>query len=350
MGVYHIKNKGTSTYLYATSTTMSNHLGLSVAAKVTNDFDLTKFKWSIRSLSEKTLIRSVLNPQYTLNAYRNTLAPFTCDLYDYNINDDKDCKVTIVSANGYQRILLDGWGLYLTVVNGTLKWCESDTSNNNQLWTLEYLGNMGCDTSAYLSSTRAGKLDAYDFTFVGRYLNLLTGYHDGLTSAEVNNIMNTNMFIYSLYQDNMPSGTTGFTATAGLNHATNAVALATAINQPANTPIYFAVDRNFSESQCADITDYFDAIKEYLDSSDNNPNGYKLGVYSSGLLCEYVLDNIDSTAFTMKRNARADLGYDYTDWNIYQNTADITFSNCDFPVDMNLSATKGGGGWRISTN
>lgn len=108
------------------------------------------------------------NPQYTLNAYRTTVVPYICDLYDYTTNDDKDCKISIEAVNGYSRILLNGWKLYLTVVNNNLKWCTSDVNNNNQLWTLEYIGNMGCDTSAFLTDNRVSNLDSFDFTFVGR--------------------------------------------------------------------------------------------------------------------------------------------------------------------------------------
>lgn len=353
MGVYFIKNKGTSTYLATSTTSIGNHTSITVADKSNNDDKaLSKFKWNLKSLTDNTYIRSVINPRYTLNAYRNTAIPYTCDVYDIfdNVDDDTLVGLEDSTSAGYKKICLIGRNLYLTVVGTSLKWSISNNSNDNQLWQFEYIGNMGCDTAANLSDSRLSALTAYDFGFVGRYLNYASGGHNALTKDEISRIMDdSDMFIYSLYQENMVPGIDGFTSAAGTSHADNAVSLTNEFGQPANTPIYFAIDRDIEANDCSQLYGYLNAIKVYLDNSSNNPNNYKLGVYACSNLCQYIVDNIDANAYTMKAYAYDYYDESFTDWNIYQSSPSIGIYNSDFSVDMNLSSLAGGGGWRITT-
>lgn len=42
---------------------------------------------------------------------------------------------------------------------------------------------LGCDTATNITVARLTTLQNNNFTFAGRYLNRVTGYQDGLTSA-----------------------------------------------------------------------------------------------------------------------------------------------------------------------
>ena len=61
MGVYFIKNKGTSTYLATSSTSIGNHTSITVADKSNNDDKaLSKFKWNLKSLTDNDLVKPIV--------------------------------------------------------------------------------------------------------------------------------------------------------------------------------------------------------------------------------------------------------------------------------------------------
>lgn len=62
------------------------------------------------------------------------------------------------------------------------------------------------------------------------------------------------------------------------------------IGQPANTPIYFGVDFDASQSNLDQgITQYFEGVRQAFNEADNGSPLYRVGVYGSGLTCTEML-------------------------------------------------------------
>lgn len=78
-----------------------------------------------------------------------------------------------------------------------------------------------------------------------------------------------------------------FTAVRGRQDTERSLALAMENAQPKGSAIYFGVDGKWdSPYELANIKDYFGAVKARLGGS-----GYRIGVYGSGLVCDYLLTN-----------------------------------------------------------
>ena len=76
---------------------------------------------------------------------------------------------------------------------------------------------------------------------------------------------------------------------------------------------------------------------------EGNPEGYRMGVYGSGLVCSSVEKN-KSSVYTMLANATAWQGSSsYTQWNIKQK---LPISVGGIDVDPCESSSSGTGGWR----
>lgn len=207
---------------------------------------------------------------------------------------------------------------------------------------------LGCDTATNVTSARLTTLQDNNFTFVGRYLNRVEGAHDGLTADEVTRISNGGLYIVSIYQNNGSTGADYFTNSRGVSDAEDAVALANGLAQTDNTPIYFAVDFDATASEVTDnIVPYFQGVLSVLNSSTKNPNGYKLGVYGSRAVCDYIRGTYSATTrytFIVDNSWRGD----FDDWNLRQynfNTL-LGTGTGQINVDYVESSSHGGGGWK----
>lgn len=116
------------------------------------------------------------------------------------------------------------------------------------------------------------------------------------------------------------------------------------MRQPKNTAIYFCVDFDPLESVVrSNILPYFDAVYQAIIDKEGNPEGYRMGVYGSGLVCSSVEKN-KSSVYTMLANATAWQGSSsYTQWNIKQK---LPISVGGIDVDPCESSSSGTGGWR----
>lgn len=145
--------------------------------------------------------------------------------------------------------------------------------------------SLGCDTATNVTAARLTTLEDNNFTFVGRYLNRVEGFQDGLTSSEVTRISDAGLYIVSIWQ--ISKSLSHFTNANGVDDAETAVGLADDLGQTDGTPIYFAVDFDATSTQITNnVVPYFQGIKSVLDSSTKNPNGYKMGVYGSRAVCK----------------------------------------------------------------
>ena len=89
------------------------------------------------------------------------------------------------------------------------------------------------------------------------------------------------MWIYSIYQDNYTTEPEYFNYSKGEHDATEAFSLVTNLGQPANTPIYFAIECDPYDNEIDTyIIPYLQGVMSKLSTSN-----YKLGVYGSRLTC-----------------------------------------------------------------
>ena len=158
----------------------------------------------------------------------------------------------------------------------------------------------GCDTAAYLTDSRVDALVGKGYSFVGRYIDYLKGAHNDLTEKEVGLICNAGLEIVSLYQPKGMNSSTHYSASQGKSDVIEALELARYLRQPKNTAIYFCVDFDPLESVVrSNILPYFDAVYQAIIDKEGNPEGYRMGVYGSGLVCSSVEKN-KSSVYTMQ--------------------------------------------------
>lgn len=203
---------------------------------------------------------------------------------------------------------------------------------------------LGCDTATNVTTARLTTIKNKNFKFIGRYLNRVEGYQDGLTTAEVDRISNGGLHIVSIFQ--ISKSLDHFTNANGKDDAENAVGLASDLGQTSGTPIYFAIDRDMTS-----ITDYvvpyFQGIKSILESSTKNPEGYKMGVYGSRAVCAYIRGTSSATQryiFIVDNNWQGT----FNDWNLrqYNFNTQIGTGSGKINVDYVESSSNGGGGWK----
>lgn len=165
-----------------------------------------------------------------------------------------------------------------------------------------------------------------------------------LWEKEVGLICNAGLEIVSLYQPKGMNSSTHYSASQGKSDVIEALELARYLRQPKNTAIYFCVDFDPLESVVrSNILPYFDAVYQAIIDKEGNPEGYRMGVYGSGLVCSSVEKN-KSSVYTMLANATAWQGSSsYTQWNIKQ-MLPISVGGID--VDPCESSSSGTGGWR----
>ena len=110
-----------------------------------------------------------------------------------------------------------------------------------------------------------------------------------LWEKEVGLICNAGLEIVSLYQPKGMNSSTHYSASQGKSDVIEALELARYLRQPKNTAIYFCVDFDPLESVVrSNILPYFDAVYQAIIDKEGNPEGYRMGVYGSGLVCSSV--------------------------------------------------------------
>ncbi len=186
----------------------------------------------------------------------------------------------------------------------------------------------------------AGALLNAGYIWVGRYIN--PGKAEPLTHAEASHLNTMGLFVVSIWEEGSPTHIGYFTTDRGTEDGTGAVSAAQSIGQPAGTPIYFAVDYDAAESDLTQIGEYFIALHSIV----RNAN-YFVGVYSSGLVCQY-LSNIGYVSQTWLSQSKGFAGY--STWlpnaNIVQGI-ETTFDGLDVDLD---SSNNDAGGWKIAAS
>jgi LysM repeat protein len=125
------------------------------------------------------------------------------------------------------------------------------------------------DCATKLTSVYTDVLVKNGVTHVGRYLP--TTDWKGLTVVEVEVIKEAGLNLISIYEKGSTKASY-FTKDQGVEDANHAYQLAKSLNQPEGTAIYFTVDYDAQTKDFAGILNYFQGVKDTLQS-------YKIGVY-----------------------------------------------------------------------
>jgi hypothetical protein len=76
----------------------------------------------------------------------------------------------------------------------------------------------------------------------------------------------------------------------GFAQGSSAYGQAMSAHQPAGTPIYFTVDADFAPDQIAGpVSDYFLGVVDAFEAMGRGNSAYLVGVYGSGLTCNWLL-------------------------------------------------------------
>jgi len=161
---------------------------------------------------------------------------------------------------------------------------------------------------AQLASTTSGVEAAGNTTHIipciqrlqdqGRSIKFVQRYLRDLTRAEVAALHTAGFQIVSCHEEgshqNNPTQMKYFTRAQGAHDGRRAFTLAQAVGQPADTPIYFAVDTDPDPRQRQAILDYFQGIadgqQQYVAAmrAQNKPVvSYAIGVYGSGCVLSW---------------------------------------------------------------
>jgi LysM repeat protein len=125
------------------------------------------------------------------------------------------------------------------------------------------------DCATKLTSVYCDVLTKNGVTHVGRYLP--TTDWKGLTLVEVEVIKEAGLNLISIYEKGSTKASY-FTKDQGIADANHAYQLAKSLNQPEGTAIYFTVDYDAQTKDFAGILNYFQGVKDTLQS-------YKVGAY-----------------------------------------------------------------------
>src|SRR5690349_1055264 len=142
----------------------------------------------------------------------------------------------------------------------------------------------GFDTNVDLTKF-ATSLKDKGYGFVVRYYNI-NNQSKNLTLAEAHILSNAGLSIAVVWENGFPTTAKYFTYEKGVFDGTAAYHYANdKIQQPAQTPIYFAVDYDASKDDLTNgILPYFKGIIDgFRAISKNNPS-YLVGIYGSGLV------------------------------------------------------------------
>jgi hypothetical protein len=186
------------------------------------------------------------------------------------------------------------------------------------------------------------------YEFICRYYSRTTQMPEKvLHQPEAQAISNAGFSIVSVYEDD-PVNAAYFSAGRGSEDAAGAQTQATAVGQPAGTPIYFTVDYDAQPGDLPAILQYFTAVRQTINQGGNGP--YPVGVYGSGLVCQSLLGAglVEFTWLSQSGgfNGTADFKAS-NQWNLLQELPANAPQPCgDFDYDPDVSQGNGGG-WTL---
>jgi len=166
------------------------------------------------------------------------------------------------------------------------------------------------------------------YDFIMRYYNVKDPSKN-LTYEELHALSNEGLSVGVVWENGYSNSVSCFSYDQGKEDGKNAGYYASrTIGQPEGTPIFFGVDYDASVSDISGaIADYFRGVREAVEMDQ-----YPIGVYGSGTLCEYILNN-GLAEFSWLSRSTGWSGYNtFTSWDIKQG-GDITIAGVPFDAD-----------------
>jgi hypothetical protein len=220
------------------------------------------------------------------------------------------------------------------------------------------------DVSPYLKQLKSAGV-----TTIGRYYDRAYGtgigekcYHHPLktlTKAELTAIENAGMSVYVVFQ-HCGANCANFdlqnkeTAEKGRKDAVAAVQLARDLGQPANTPIYFAIDFDPTPGRdnAVPATRIWPSIEAYFDQVNEVLGGtrWQVGVYGAGITCQRLKASGKAKYFWLS-SSLGHLGspdfFNGGQWHLFQNVIEIkrSYARNTFDTDVANPAAPYFGQW-----
>jgi len=195
--------------------------------------------------------------------------------------------------------------------------------------------DMPTDARDHAMELKSSRLD-----FVARYYRDPASRWPTLSAEEARMVSSAGMKLVTVWESH--SHRPGyFSYASGYSDAMTASRQARTVGQPAGSAIYFAVDFNAREPDITGpVEQYFRGVTAGLATAAGQAPGYKVGVYGSGAVCEY-LKQMRLAEYAWLSNSTAWAGYDsFADWNIKQSRGSESLS---FGQDSNQAQSEYGG-------
>ena len=169
--------------------------------------------------------------------------------------------------------------------------------------------------------------------FVGRYYRWPKSHWTPLTFAEAHALSNAGLSIAALWewQSDVISN---FSYHEGFDQGSSAYKQAMNAHQPSGTPIYFAVDKDFSNVQIArPINDYFLGVRDAFAGISQGNSAYLIGAYGSGLTCSWLLSQGRVTRTWLALSTKWSGYNSFAAWDIKQGGADLGIKGLNYKPD-----------------
>jgi hypothetical protein len=147
----------------------------------------------------------------------------------------------------------------------------------------------GFDANVSLRNA-AACLKQNGFGFVMRYYSPNPANAKNLTLPEAKALVNAGLLLGVVFESTAKRSLSGLAAGVADGQSAHNSA-ANKIGQPADSPIYFAVDFDAAPNEIPTIVEYFRGVHQGLEQANGGTSRYQAGVYGSGLTCTRLLAN-----------------------------------------------------------
>jgi hypothetical protein len=165
----------------------------------------------------------------------------------------------------------------------------------------------GIDASVNLGNAigclRTAKVRGRPVTFVCRYYNT-NNPRKNLTQREAIDLSGAGLSIVAIWENGFPTTRDYFTRARGARDGEAAFRMAFKFGQPAETPVYFAVDYDaFNNADRTAVRAYFEGVRAGLRTYLSDPalraiaRSYTIGVYGSSCVLDWCQDQGIATFF-----------------------------------------------------
>jgi hypothetical protein len=190
------------------------------------------------------------------------------------------------------------------------------------------------DASDVLNELKDSRVD-----FVARYYRHPTSRWPTLSASEAQRLSSLGLKIVAVWESR--SRDPGyFSYLSGYDDAVTAYRQARALDQPAGSAIYFAIDFDARSQRLEAVDQYFRGIAAGFAAASGGSMEYQTGVYGSGAVCDAV-KQAGLAQYAWLSNSTAWAGsLSYDGWNIRQGAR---FANLSFNHDSDEARDEYGG-------